>query len=100
MTYNDLINNLIPADDLHWCSEEKKYVSLSEEEVNEIILHCVEHGMNDLNDIHRVIKWCGTVRVGQLLWKNFLLNSIEIVGFDKEGEPKFAPNRKRESDEY
>lgn len=99
MAYNEMINNLIPADDLHWCEEERKYVSLSGEEINEIILHCVERGIEDLDDIHRVIKWCGTVRVGQLLWKNFLLDSIEIVGFDKNGEPRFAPNRKKK-DEY
>lgn len=96
--YHELINNIIPADDLHWCDDEKRYVSLSAEEINEIILRCVDQGMNELKDIHRVIQWCGNVRVGQLLWKNFLLGSVNISGFDKDSEPRFTPNRENDNE--
>lgn len=93
--YKDFINNLIPADDLHWCDEDQKYVSLSDKEINEIIMRCIEQGMTDLSDVHKVIQWCGIIRVGQLLWKNFLAGSLTISGFDKDDEPRFLPSEER-----
>jgi hypothetical protein len=96
MSYNDLINNLIPADDLHWCKEEQKYVSLSEDEINDVILRCVEQGISDISDIHKMIQWCGAIRIGQLLWKNFLLGSLNVSGFDRDNEPRFIANRENQ----
>jgi hypothetical protein len=90
--YNYLINNIIPADDLYWDELENKYVSLSPEETQEIILACIDQGMTDLKSIYKVVSWCGEVRVGQLLWKNFLLGSVRISGFDYD-EPMFSPNK-------
>lgn len=98
MAYNYLINNLIPADDLHWCEDEQKYVSLSEEEIRDVITKCIEQGINDLDDVHKMIQWCGTIRVGQLLWKNFLLGSLEVSGFDKDNEPRFIPNKEKRNE--
>jgi hypothetical protein len=91
--YKDLINNIIPADDLHWDEIEKRYVSLSAEETQEIILACMNQGINDLKKIYKVVSWCGEIRVGQLLWKNFLSGCVEISGFDSSGEPIFSPNK-------
>jgi hypothetical protein len=89
--YRHLINNIIPADDLHWDKSENKYVSLSEKETQEIIAGCLDQGMKDLNDVYRVVQWCGCVRVGQILWKNFLQGSLSICGFDENDEPLFTP---------
>lgn len=94
--YQDLINNIIPADDLHWDSTENKYVSLSEQEVQEVIGRCLEQGITDLDQVYKVIQWCGIIRVGQLLWKNFLLGSLEISGFDKMNEPIFKTSRRKD----
>jgi len=91
--YKDIINNLIPADDLHWDDEENKYVSLSPEETKEIISACIRNGMTELDDVFKVVTWCGTIRVGQILWKNFIQGSIDITGFDKSGEPFFFPTK-------
>lgn len=90
--YKKLINNIIPADDLHWDEFEKKYVSLSAEETQEIIQACLSQGMKDLKEIYKVVSWCGEVRVGQLLWKNFLSGTVMISGFDSN-EPMFSPNK-------
>lgn len=90
--YKHLINNLISADDLHWCEEDQKYVSLSYDETQDIITGCLSQGMTDLSEIYKVINWCGSVRVGQILWKNFLSGSIKIVGFDGD-EPRFSVNK-------
>jgi len=91
--YQYLINNIIPADDLHWDELEKKYVSLSAEETQEIINSCLKQGMTDLKNIYKVVSWCSEIRVGQLLWKNFLLGSVKINGFDMDNEPMFSPNK-------
>jgi hypothetical protein len=91
--YKYLLNNIIPADDLHWCEEENKYVSLSRDEVDEIIAACMNNQITELDDIYKVISWCGNVRVGQILWKNFISGGVAINGFDDQGEPKFSPRK-------
>lgn len=96
MSYKKFINNLIPADDLHWCDMENKYVSLSEEEVNEIIIRCMEQGTTQLEDIHKFISWCGVVRVGELLWKNYMSGHLNVIGFDERNEPIFTTAGERE----
>ena len=93
MQYKDILNNLIPADDLHWDEEEKRYASLSGEETQEIITKCLEVGMTDFNDVHKFVNWCGFVRIGQILMKNFMLGSLRVSGFDNEGMPYFGPNK-------
>jgi hypothetical protein len=91
--YKYVLNNIIPADDLHWCEEESKYVSLSREEVDEIIATCMNNQITELDDIYKVINWCGNIRVGQILWKNFISGGVNINGFDDQGEPKFSPRK-------
>lgn len=91
MHYKEIINNLIPADDLHWDEEEGKYVSLSGEETQDIIQKCLENGMTDFEDVYKFVQWCGYVRVGQILMKNFLSGSLNVKGFDSEDAPYFSP---------
>jgi hypothetical protein len=90
--YKNIINNVVPADDLHWDSMENKYVSLSEEETKEIISACIEQGITELEDVFAMVSWCGTIRIGQILWKNFLSGSVKISGFDN-GEPLFSARK-------
>jgi hypothetical protein len=91
--YKQIINNIIPADDLHWSDEDGKYVSLSRDEIDEVIASCLQHGMEDISDITKVINWCGNVRIGQILWKNFLSGSVGISGFDEHNEPRFIARK-------
>jgi hypothetical protein len=93
MQYKHIINNLIPADDLHWDEEEKRYASLSGEETQEIINKCIEIGLVDFPDIYKFVQWCGYVRIGQILFKNFLSGSLKVNGFDEEGMPYFSANK-------
>jgi hypothetical protein len=88
--YKHILNNLIPADDLHWDEDQRKYVSLSEEETKEIVLACLNQGMTELAEVFKVVSWCGQVRIGQILWKNFMMGSVDICGFDENGEPLFT----------
>jgi hypothetical protein len=90
--YKNLINNIIPADDLHWDKTEKKYVSLSEDEIKDIVNACMEQGITELDGVFKMIAWCGSIRVGNLLWKNFLKGAVKITGFDND-EPLFAPRK-------
>lgn len=94
MHYKQVINNIIPADDLHWDEEDKRYVSLSSEETQEIITRCIEEGMTDLQDVYKFVQWCGFVRVGQILMKNFLSGSLSVSGFDEENMPFFGTKRR------
>lgn len=88
--YKHILNNLIPADDLHWDEDQRKYVSLSEEETKKIVLACLNQGMTELTEVFKVVSWCGQVRIGQILWKNFMMGSVDICGFDENDEPLFT----------
>ena len=92
--YKYLLNNVIAADDLHWDENEKRYVSLSADEVTEIVARCLEQQVGDLEEIMKVISWCGHVRIGQIIMKNFLSGSVIVTGFDEEDEPLFSPEKK------
>lgn len=96
MEYKHIINNLIPADDLHWDEIENKYVSLSSEETQEIITKCVENGIDNISDVYKFVQWCGYIRVGQILLKNFMSGSLSVSGFDSEDTPYFCPNKENE----
>jgi hypothetical protein len=61
--------------------------------MDDIIASCVAQDIKELDDIFKVIQWCGSVRIGEILWKNFLSGSVGIVGFDGQGEPKFSPRK-------
>lgn len=88
-----MLNKLIPADDLHWCDIEKKYVSLSEEEITKIITNCAKQNITNFDDIYKILQWAGMARVGNILLNNFLDNKIEIVGFDEMNEPYFGEKK-------
>lgn len=92
MERKDVINNLIPADDLYWCEEENQYGLLSMEEIDSLLQACTEQGMTEDNmgDIMKLIRWCETIRAGQLLWKNFVAGRIGVYKFDEDGEPVFG----------
>lgn len=85
-----MINKIIAADDLHWCEEEKKYVSLSKEDVDQIISSCIEQDIVEFEDMYKVIQWAGLIRVGEILLKNFIEGKIKINGFDESNEPYFG----------
>lgn len=92
MKYKDLINRLIPADDLHWCEEDQRYVAISMEDVDKIILNCIDNGITDMDEVIKAIRWAEMVNVGGILLKNLLCDRISIVGFDKE-DPIFGENK-------
>lgn len=87
--YKKTINNLIAADDLHWEEEEQKYVALAPEEIDQIILNCINNDIYDENKVMAIVNWATHARVGHLLLKNFLNNQIKVIGVDKDGEPYF-----------
>jgi hypothetical protein len=87
-----MINKIIPADDLHWNEEDNKYVSLSNEDVDNIIVACAKQDITEFEDIYKVVQWAGLVKVGEILLRNFLDGRIKILGFDKS-EPYFGENK-------
>jgi hypothetical protein len=86
--YRDSLNNIIAADDLYWSEIEKKYTALSTEELDSILLNCVDQGIHDENDMLKIVSWATNARVGALLLKNFLENKVKIT-VDEEGEAYF-----------
>jgi len=86
--YRDSLNNIIAADDLYWNEIEKKYTALSMEELDSILLNCVDQGIHDENDMLKIVSWATNARVGALLLKNFLENKVKIR-VDEEGETYF-----------
>lgn len=90
MKYQQLINRIIAADDLHYDAEERRFVSLSQEEVQEVVKQCQDNGMTDHAQIKQTVQWCGFVRVGEILYRSFLSGRLKINGFSN-GDPLFSP---------
>lgn len=87
----DVLNKLIPADDLHWDETEGKYIALSQDEIGEVINVALENGFQEEEEIMKILNWATSVKVGDILFKNFLKGQLSIVDFDQE-EPVFGPS--------
>lgn len=88
MNKNDVINKLIPADDLHW-SDSDGFTMISIEEVKDIIQVGYDNDMNE-DEILKMLRWSENVRAGQLLYKNVMSGGLRMR-FDGD-EPIFARN--------
>ena len=88
--YKQTLNKLIAADDLNWCEIEKKYVALSKEELDAILMNSVADGFLDEQNLMKIVGWATNAKVGQILLKNYLENRISVKGFDDIGEPLFG----------
>lgn len=88
----DILNKIISADDLHWSDIENKFIALSSDDIQEIILMCLDNAIDDDKKITDVLNWCTEVKVGQILMKNFLNNNIAISDIDQDGQPLFVSN--------
>jgi hypothetical protein len=93
MNKQQLINKLIPADDLYWYEDEQEYKAISKEQLDEIIITCVHQGMSDVEDISKVVNWANLVNVGNILLKNFIYGNIKITDFSDKDEPYFGANK-------
>jgi hypothetical protein len=80
---------MIPADDLHWVDGEG-FTLLSLEEIRSVIKVCQKQDMSD-GDIFKTVKWCESIRSGELLWKHILTENIRVCRFDNN-EPVFCKN--------
>ena len=88
----DVINKLIPADDLYWDKEEKKYIALSPEEIDKIMYTAIDNGFTEEKDVIDILNWATSVKVGELLLKHFMQGGLAISGIDDSGEPFFTQN--------
>lgn len=86
----DIINKLIPADDLFWDDIEQRYTVHSLEEIDAILEACLNNNLTEEDSIMKVLQWCTSIRTGELLMKHFLAGNVGIVDLDKNGEPLFV----------
>jgi hypothetical protein len=85
------MNDLVPADELHWDKESNSYGILSREQTDGLIEACLVAGVDNPSDIFKVIREYEMVRGGILLFEQFLSGRLGICGFDKLGSPIFEP---------
>jgi len=90
MKYKQIVNRLIAADDLHYDNQQRRFVALSQQEVNAIIAQCSESGITDHDQIKKLVRWCTSVRVSQLLHRAFMSGRLQIAGFSGD-DPLFSP---------
>jgi hypothetical protein len=88
--YKQTLNKLIAADDLNWCEIEEKYVALSKEELDTILINGVTEGFSNEEDLMKIVNWATNAKVGQILLKNYLEGRIKVAGFDETGDPLFG----------
>jgi hypothetical protein len=92
MNKKDVLNKVIPADNLNWV-EGEGFTLLSEKEILDIIHTCQKTDMKE-QDIFKAVKWCESTRTGELLWNSFLNGNISIHHFNDNNEPVFYTNEK------
>jgi hypothetical protein len=85
------MNDLVPADELHWDKESNSYGIISREQTDSLIQACLVAGVDNPSDIFKVIREYEMVRGGILLFDQFLSGRLGICGFDKLGSPVFEP---------
>jgi hypothetical protein len=90
MRYEQIINRLIPADDLHWDERQGRYASISQEEVEEVIARCTEQGITDHDKVRKIVEWIGFLRIGVLLRDAFMSGRVRIAAIGDDG-PYFSP---------
>jgi len=86
MNKKDVINKMIPADDLHW-SDSDGFTMLSLEEVDDIIQVGRDNDMDE-DDILKMLRWSENVRAGQLLYKHVMSGGLRMCFMGDE--PAFA----------
>lgn len=95
---NSVVNKLIPADDLHWSETDGKYVILSGDEIDGILIACCENGIEDFDEMMKMIRWAEQIRTGNKLLDQFIKKNLAVTKIEPDGEPHFV--RKDEFDEY
>jgi uncharacterized protein YaiL (DUF2058 family) len=94
----DIINNLIPADDLYWNKEENKFLALSNKKIEKIVIRCCEQKNLSLSEIQKIVEWSSQIRVAQLLLKGFLNGNLSIIKINDKGEPYFCLTKELENE--
>lgn len=85
------INNFIPFDDLHWDEYEQKYRALSDEELNTILLDCVQNlGIVDTDTLHKIIENFTILKTSKLIFDKYMSGKILIDSLKQE-EVAFKP---------
>lgn len=85
------LNELVPADELHWDADSGSYRILSKEQTDELIEACLVSGVDRPADISKVVKEYEMVRGGTLLFDQFLSGKVAVCGFNEAGSPVFEP---------
>ena len=92
---NRLINELIPADDLFWDNESKKYTTVSKEEEEQLFKACLNCRLEE-EDAIKVFRCYEFFKTSAALFKQFLNGSVGIYSFTKNGNPLFEKAIKEE----
>jgi len=82
------LSEIIQTDDLHWNNTEKRFVSLSEEELDKIVTACVMCGIYEEDQIVNVVRWSEKIRTGHLILKGLLEGRLG-VRLGENDEPFF-----------
>ena len=69
---------------LNWCPKEENFVLFTEEELEKIILDCINCGIIDFNKIYEVIGQFETMRLGSLMLDRYLNKEILFTGLKGE----------------
>lgn len=88
MQKKDWMNGLIPADDLHWDEDDKKYVVVSKEEQDKLFKACFGCGLEEKETL-RIFRCFTYYKTSEVLFKHFLEGNIGIYSFDDNGSPIF-----------
>lgn len=84
MTTIQNVLKLIPADELHWCKEEKRFTLLSDQELKMIITDCMLLlGIEDTEDMMPYVDALAFLKMGGIMFNRYVNGNISFTGMEQ-----------------
>ena len=90
------LNTVIPHDDLQWNETEGRFATFSDEELEKILMACMEGDTDSEKSSRAVVRWAEEIRTGSLILKSLLNGRLGVTMLEGMDEPKFWDKRETE----
>lgn len=84
------VSEFIPFDELYWNEDEQKYIALSDDEIQLIVLNAYNAGYTEVEQIVEIVSYLNQMKVDGMLYNRFIKGHINISVFENN-ELVFKP---------
>jgi hypothetical protein len=99
LAIEDIMSQIVKYDDLYWNADEGKFIAFSEKEIDQICGACLLSGIEDTEDVMKIIHWAELARISELTLKGILSGRLGLILQENEEEPRFYERSNEELEE-